>query len=123
PLMIAERKKSLPSVRRWNKSVSPAMESIIRHCLESDPDRRYQSARELQEDLERQLAHRPLRFAPDPSPRERIGKWARRHPRLTSSTSVALLALALIGILTTTLVIRSNRLKHFDAKERFNRFG
>ena len=49
-------------------------------------------------------------------------KWSRRHPRLTSSTSVALMALALIGILTTSLVIRSNRLKHFEAKDKFNLF-
>jgi serine/threonine protein kinase/Flp pilus assembly protein TadD len=122
PLMIAERKKSPPAVRQWNKSASPAVESIIRRCLEADPDRRYHSARELQEDLERQLSHRPLRYAPDPSPRERIRKWSRRHPRLTSSTSVALMALALIGILATSLVIRSNRLKHFDAKDKFNQF-
>jgi serine/threonine protein kinase len=122
PLMIAERKKSPPSVRQWNKSVSPAVESIIRRCLEADPDRRYQSARELQEDLERQLSHQPLRYAPDPSPRERTRKWARRHPRLTSSTSVALLALGLIGILVTLLVIRGKRLDGFHAQETLKRF-
>src|SRR5262249_6109583 len=56
------------------------------------PPRRYQSARELREDLERQLASRPLRHAADPSWRERAGKWVRRHPRLSSWTTLGALA-------------------------------
>ena len=35
------------------------------------------------------MANLPLKHAPEPSTRERASKWARRHPRLTSSTSVA----------------------------------
>jgi serine/threonine protein kinase/Tfp pilus assembly protein PilF len=94
--MIAER-RTLPEVRRWNKKVSPAVESIIRHCLEPDPARRYQSAHELLEDLERQRQNLPLRHAPEPSLRERARKWMRRHPRLTlavaTSTAVAIVLL------------------------------
>jgi eukaryotic-like serine/threonine-protein kinase len=46
--MIEDRRQQPPSVRPWNQAVSSAVESIIRHCLEPDPDRRYQTARELQ---------------------------------------------------------------------------
>src|SRR5262249_10157969 len=54
---------------------------------------------ELQEDLERQLSHLPLRHAPDRSVRERLAKWARRHPRLTSpSTLVPMLFVLLAGV-------------------------
>ncbi len=95
--MIEARLGPPPDLRRWNKAVTPAVESIVRRLLEPDPGHRYQTARELHEDLERHLADRPLRHAPEPSPRERIGKWARRHPVLSSSTSIVLLALVLMS--------------------------
>jgi serine/threonine protein kinase/Flp pilus assembly protein TadD len=97
----AERLKGPPEVRCWNRSVSPAVEAIVRHCLEPDPARRYQSASQLREDLERQLEDLPLRHTPEPSLRERAGKWIRRHPRLTSSTTVAAVAAVLLGVLGT----------------------
>ena len=98
-LLIEGRLGTIPDVRRWNQTVTPAVVSIIHHCLETDPQRRYQNARELSEDLERHLAHRPLKSAHEPSLRERMTKWARRHPTLCSSTSIALLALTLILLL------------------------
>src|SRR5205085_1242657 len=36
PGMLAERSKA-PALRPWNATVSPAVESIVRHCLEPDP--------------------------------------------------------------------------------------
>ena len=122
PNMIADRQQSPPVLRVHNKAISPAVESIVRHCLEPDPARRYQSARELQEDLERQLDNRPLRFARNPSLRERARKWRRRHPRLTSSTSVALFALVLIGALAASLVLHQSRLAHYRAQDNLSQF-
>ena len=86
-------------VRRQNPAVSPGLESIVRHCLEPDPARRYRSARELREDLQCQLDHRPLPHTPDPSRRERANKWVRRHPRLVSAVAVgAVAALVILGL-------------------------
>jgi serine/threonine protein kinase/Tfp pilus assembly protein PilF len=97
--MRVDRCRPAPRLRPVNPAVSPAVESIVRRCLDPDAARRYQSARELREDLERQLAHQPLRHAPEPSLRERARKWARRHPRLTSSTTVAAAAaVVLLGV-------------------------
>lgn len=93
--MIEDRSGPPPDPRRWNPSVSPAVASIVRHSLEPDPERRYQSAGQIREDLHRQLEHRPLRFAADPSPKERVRKWARRHPRLTSPSTLGAVALTL----------------------------
>ncbi len=107
PVMIADRRDAIPDVRRANPAVSPAVGSIVRHCLEPDPDRRYATARELQEDLSRQLENLPLRHAPEPSWLERAGKWARRHPRLASSTTVAVVAAALLmGVASAFFVLR-----------------
>lgn len=109
--MIQARLGPPPGLHHLNKAVTPAVESIVRHLLEPDPGRRYQTAHELHEDLERHLADRPLRHAPEPSPRERIGKWARRHPVLSSSTSIALLAAALMTAVGTAgwLVTEASR--------------
>src|SRR2546423_6451800 len=55
---------------------------MVRRCLDPAPRRRYQSARELQDDLQRQLDRLPLKHTPEPSLRERARKWLHRHPRL-----------------------------------------
>src|SRR5262249_13743974 len=39
------------SISRLNYNVTPELERIVNRCLEKDPDRRYQSARELATDL------------------------------------------------------------------------
>ncbi|MBX7105516.1 MAG: protein kinase [Gemmataceae bacterium] len=90
--MIADRRLVPAPIRKFNHAVTPAVEAIVRKCLAFDPDQRYRSARALQEDLDHQLAHEPLRHIPEPSWRERLGKWSLRHPRLSSSGSIAALA-------------------------------
>ncbi|MDG3008080.1 protein kinase domain-containing protein [Paludisphaera mucosa] len=107
--MIEDRTGPPPDPRPWNHAVSPAVASIVRHCLEPDPDRRYQTAGELREDLRRQIEHRPLRYAADASPRERLGKWARRHPRLTSPGTLAALAVTLAVALAGGLGLGAHR--------------
>ena len=60
--MIADRSGAVPRLRAINPEITPAAESIIRHCLEPDASRRYQTAEQLHEDLERQLKHLPLKY-------------------------------------------------------------
>jgi len=84
PRLLARRPTEFVNVRHWNPAVTPAVESIVLRCLEFDPGQRYQTAGELAEDIHRHLDDLPLRYAPEPSLRERAGKWRRRHPRLTS---------------------------------------
>jgi serine/threonine protein kinase/Flp pilus assembly protein TadD len=117
----AARQELPPDVRRWNRAVSPAVASIIRHCLEPNPDHRYQSARELREDLECQLADRPLRHAPELSWWERARKWRRRHPRLTSATSVATLAVLVVLGLGGLVVVRGWQVARLEARDSLQR--
>src|SRR5207248_9847878 len=98
-----------PWVRPWNRAVSPAAESIVRHCLHPDPAQRYQSAAALKEDLERHLANLPLRHAPEPSLRERLRKWRRRHPYLASSATLGTAAVILFGLLLPAIAYRGQR--------------
>jgi hypothetical protein len=69
----------------------------VAKCLEFDPARRYAHARDLAEDLRRYLENLPMKHCPEPSFRERMGKFARRHPGLCGSTSIALISLILVG--------------------------
>jgi hypothetical protein len=87
-----------PPLRRANPAVTPALESLVQHCLEPDPARRYQSAQQLLDDLKRQRHHRSLQYAREPSLRERARKWVRRHPRLTAPASVAAIATVLLAV-------------------------
>jgi serine/threonine protein kinase/tetratricopeptide (TPR) repeat protein len=96
-IMAAERSQVRPSLRCRRPDVPWSLESIFRKCLDPDRSRRYQQAEHLAEDLRRFLDDRPLKYAPELSQAERVRKWLRRHPRLTSSASVALAASLLLG--------------------------
>ena len=86
-------------LRRLNPNLPHDIETIVLRCLEKAPARRYGSARELQQDLERFLAQRPILAQPS-AVWERALKWARRRPAVATSAAVALLAvsLAFVGI-------------------------
>jgi hypothetical protein len=115
PRLLEERLQAPPKFGRRQKAISPAVESIVRHCLEPDPARRYQSACELHEDLERQRHHLPLRYAREPSLRERAGKWKRRHPRLTSASTVGIIAAVLLLGLGIGFMTRLRHLARLEA--------
>jgi len=115
--MVADR-QMVPRVRSLNAGVSQSMEAIVSRCLEPLPARRYQSAHDLHDDLQCQLEDRPLHHAADPSWRERLAKWARRHPRLSSSTTVGLVASLLLLMLGAAHAWSSYRsLARQDASE------
>ena len=113
--MIADRGGRPPSARALNPAVSPAVDAIVARLLEPEPSRRYASAADLREDLQRQLDDLPLRHTREPSSRERARKWARRHPRLASSTSVGVLALLLAAGLASGLWARHRRVARLEA--------
>lgn len=111
-LLISTRLGSPPRLRALNREVSPALEAIIRRCLEPNPADRYQTARQLLEDLEQQKDDLPLKHTREPSFPERFAKWRRRHPRMGSALSMGVVAFAVIAILASTigtLNARSNR--------------
>jgi serine/threonine protein kinase/tetratricopeptide (TPR) repeat protein len=107
--MALERSRNAPSLRQHRSDIPWSMESIARKCLAPDPARRYQQAEHLTEDLRCFLEDRPLKHAPELSRVERVRKWMRRHPRLSSSGSVATVAaLLLLGTGVTLFGVREH---------------
>jgi serine/threonine protein kinase/predicted Zn-dependent protease len=114
----AARSQSITgALRRLNSAVSPGLAAIVARCLSVEVAGRYPSARELHEDLQRHLKHRPLRFAPDRSWWERFGKWRRRHAQLASLTSVATVSALVIASLVVALWTRSSLLAASRARD------
>jgi WD40 repeat protein len=83
-----------PAPRTLNAAIPLDLETIALKCLRKEPHRRYASARELAEDLNRFLADEPIR-ARQISASERYWRWARRNPVIA----------VLGGVLTAVLVL------------------
>jgi serine/threonine protein kinase/lipoprotein NlpI len=114
--MIQDRREGAPRPRGLNASIPPAVEAIVLRCLEADPAKRYQTVSELREDLQCQLEQKPLKHAPNPSRWERCQKFRRRHPRLTSVTTVAAVALVLIAGLSSAFFVREEQHRRLQAR-------
>lgn len=79
------------SLRRLMPGVPADLRTVVEKCLEREPSRRYASARDLADDLDRFLAHRPIRARRPPFP-ERVAKWVRRQPLLAGAALAGLAA-------------------------------
>jgi serine/threonine protein kinase/tetratricopeptide (TPR) repeat protein len=115
--MAVERSRTWPSVRQRRPDTPWGIESIVRKCLAPDPNERYEKAAHLAEDLRRWLSDRPLAFAPELSRAEQARKFARRHPRVSSSGTVAAAAAVLLLAAGWVLAGFHDRLGAAQARE------
>ncbi|RKY18588.1 MAG: hypothetical protein DRQ55_12980, partial [Planctomycetota bacterium] len=86
------------------RAVPSDVDWIVMRCLEKSPGRRYATAWDLAQDVERFAAGLPVEAAP-PSALYRVRKLARRHRAASLAAGVALLALivGLTGLITGLL--------------------
>ncbi len=89
--------------RHLNPAIPAELETIILKAIAKDPAERYLTAQELADDLRRFCEDRPIR-ATRPTLLERAQRWTRRHTQAVLLTT-ALLGLALLGLVTSTLMI------------------
>jgi Tfp pilus assembly protein PilF len=120
--MIEDRQTPAPDVREYNPEVEPGIASIVAHCLQADPARRYQSAAELVEDIQRHRANLPLKYAANWSLSERVLKWARRHPQIASPSTV-LAAMTLLTLGVVGMGARSAMANHRQEFHRLQQVG
>src|SRR5262249_16927676 len=73
------------------------LETICLKCLQKEPRKRYATAKELADDLNRYLSGEPIRARRTP-PIERAYKWAKRHP--TVATLLVFAVLGTIGLIS-----------------------
>ena len=91
--LVQEDPKPLRQVR---PGVPEDLETIVAKCLEKDPARRYESARDLAEDLDRFLDGEPIRARPA-GWAYRTRKRLRKNRALAAVSAAAVLALLLLG--------------------------
>ena len=78
--------------RKSNRAVPKDLETIVLKALRKEPGERYASARELADDLQRFLEHKPVR-AKRLTLRERAVRWAVRNPRTVVAFAVVITAI------------------------------
>jgi serine/threonine protein kinase len=106
--------------RRIDRAIPMELETIVLKALEKRPEDRYATAQELADDLRRYLTNEPIR-ARRSSLLQRARKVARRHPGVTVTTAVALLAgllLGIAGLAINNYMVRQEQLHTKDALNR-----
>ncbi|HEX8339634.1 MAG TPA: serine/threonine-protein kinase [Tepidisphaeraceae bacterium] len=99
---------------RLNTSVPRDIETVCLKCLEKDPSRRYASAADLADDLDRFSRDEPVRAVP----MSRVGhtaRWVKRHrPLAASLAGVAVL----LVLLTVTSLAASAHFRRMEQQQR-----
>ncbi|MBN2492510.1 MAG: SUMF1/EgtB/PvdO family nonheme iron enzyme, partial [Planctomycetes bacterium] len=119
-LLHAVQQKEPPALRKIAPWVPKDLATITTKAMDKDRDRRYATAGELGDDLERYLKGEPIRARPA-GPLTKGRKWARRNPGWAVAVAAAVvLVLAGAGLLLGMRIARERavgqHLQHARAK-------
>jgi WD40 repeat protein/serine/threonine protein kinase/tetratricopeptide (TPR) repeat protein len=97
------------------------LEAVCLKCLNKDPQKRYDTAGALAEDLRRYLADEPVKARPA-SPPERLAKWARRNPGLAGgiAAAVCVFAAAFVVVALSRQELKETNVKLGDTNHKLD---
>ena len=91
---------------RINSQVPQDLETIALKAMAAEPERRYQSAAALADDLQRFLDDRPIQ-ARRVTSAERLWRWCRRNPAVASLAGATLLLVLVTAVVSTAAYVRT----------------
>jgi eukaryotic-like serine/threonine-protein kinase len=109
-----------PAPRSLNPLVDQDLQTVCLRCLEKDPPKRYASAEEVAEDLERWLGGESVRARPVGG-LTRVWRRCRRHPRqlgMLAATALLLIALTITSVLLADRNQEARRQKEVADEQR-----
>jgi eukaryotic-like serine/threonine-protein kinase len=107
-----------PTALRVLNPVTPVdLETICLKCLEKDPVRRYATARELAEELDRFLQGHPVQARPI-GLAEKARRWCQRNPKLAAALAVAVASLGFGFVGVTWQWSRARQLAQAELQQR-----
>jgi len=94
--------------RLLNPNVPLDLETICLKCLEKEPERRYATARELEEDVARFLSGDPIRARPI-NVAQRFWRWRQKHAAFANLIGLTLALLLVVAIGSPVAAYRIDR--------------
>ena len=91
-----------PNPRKFNDRIPKDLETICLRCLEKQPDKRFDSATQLAEEIQRFLDNKPIESRPI-SYAERVIRWCKRQPALAGAFGLAF-AIFVVGTVTSAIL-------------------
>ena len=115
-------KGDFPPPRAIDRTIPAPLEAICLKAMALWPDGRYQSVRELAQDLEHWLADEPVAAYAE-QPLERFGRWLRQHRTLTYAAVTGLVVVSVVATAAAILIEGGRRREtaaHAEAENNFD---
>jgi serine/threonine-protein kinase len=106
-----------PHPRKLNSAIPRDLETIVLKAIEREPNRRYQTASALSQDLKRFLEDKPI-LARRVSTSERFWRWCRRNPAVASLAGGIAALLVIVAVASSLAAIHFGDLARQEHKAR-----